>query len=84
MPNVTIYTTPTCGFCAMAKKFFTEHQVAYTEKDVSQHAEAAEEMVAKSGQMGVPVTIVTGDGGKETLIVGFDRPRLAAAVGVRE
>lgn len=82
MKNVTIYTTPTCGFCAMAKKFFAEHGVAITEKDVSQNQAAAEEMIARSGQMGVPVTIVTDEAGKETLVVGFDRSRLAAAVGV--
>lgn len=82
MKVVTIYTTPTCGFCAMAKRFFNEHGVAYTEKDVSRDAAAAQEMIDRSGQMGVPVTVITGAAEKETLVVGFDRPRLAAALGV--
>jgi len=84
MNAVTVYTTPTCGFCAMAKKFFKEKNVAFTEKDVSGDVSSAQEMIEKSGQMGVPVTIVTDEAGKETLIIGFDRPRLAQALGVSE
>lgn len=82
MKSVTIYSTPTCGFCAMAKRFFQEHTVAYTEKDVSRDTQAAQEMIDKSGQMGVPVTVVTDEDGTETLIVGFDRSRLSVALGV--
>jgi glutaredoxin len=84
MKQVTIYTTPTCGFCVMAKKFFQEHSIAYTEKNVALDAEAAQEMIDKSGQMGVPVTAITDEAGAETLIVGFDRPRLASALGISE
>lgn len=65
----------------MTKDFFQEHAVAYTEKDVAVDDAAAEEMIQKSGQMGVPVTLVTEDG-TEQLIVGFDRRRLAAALGI--
>lgn len=81
MKNVTIYTTPTCGFCRMTKEFFREHNVAYTEKDVAADYDAADEMIQKSGQMGVPVTIIEGDG-QEELIVGFDRRRLAETLGI--
>lgn len=68
MPTVTIYTTPTCHFCHMAKEFFKEHNVEYTEKDVSQDLSARNEMVEKTGQLGVPV-IVIGD----QVVVGFDK-----------
>ena len=71
MKNVTIYTTPTCHFCHAAKEFFKEHDVAYTEKDVSGDANARKEMVDKSGQMGVPVIFVDSE-----MIVGFDEDRL--------
>lgn len=54
MHNVTIYTTPTCGFCKMAKAFFKEHNIAYAEKDVSLDEQARNEMLAKSNQFGVP------------------------------
>lgn len=82
MKQVTIYTTPTCGFCATEKAFFKERGVQYAEKDVSRDSATAQEMIEMSGQMGVPVTVITDAGGKETLIVGFDRARLAAALGL--
>ncbi len=61
MAQVTIYSTPTCGYCKMAKAFFQENNVAYEEKDVSVDAAARDAMVQKSGQLGVPVIDVDGD-----------------------
>ncbi len=76
MKNVTIYSTPTCHFCHMAKDFFKSNNVAYTEYDVGSNIEKRKEMLDKSGQMGVPV-ITIGD----ELIVGFDKTRIAKALG---
>jgi glutaredoxin 3 len=75
--NVTIYSTPTCHFCQMTKDFFKENGVAYTEHNVAQDLEKRQEMIQKSGQMGVPVITVGDD-----LIVGFDKERLASILGV--
>lgn len=72
MAIITIYTTPTCVYCKMTKEFFKEHNVQYTEKDVASDAAAREEMVKKSGQMGVPVIDIDGE-----LVVGFDKERLS-------
>lgn len=69
--NIAVYTTPTCPYCHHVKDFLDERGVKYTEYDVSVDKAAADEMVRKSGQMGVPVVIV-GD----QIIVGFDRARL--------
>ena len=69
--NITIYSTPTCGYCNQAKKYLAERGVKYTEHDVSQDRAAADEMVKLTGQMGVPVIVVDGQA-----IIGFDRPRL--------
>ena len=77
MQNVTIYSTPSCHFCHMAKDFFKEKNVAYTEYNVASDMEKRKEMVAKSGQMGVPV-IVIGD----ELIVGFNKPQVAQLLGL--
>lgn len=77
MKNVTIYTTPTCHFCHGAKEFFKEHNIAYTEKDVSGDAVARTEMVEKSGQMGVPVIDIEGK-----LIIGFDEGALREALQI--
>lgn len=78
---VTIYTTPTCGYCKGAKEFMQTHNVQFTEVDVSSNQEKAKEMIEKSGQMGVPVILV-GEGEGQELIIGFDQPRLAEVLGV--
>jgi glutaredoxin 3 len=75
--NVTIYSTPTCHFCQMAKVFFKEKNVAYTEHDVASDTEKRKEMVERSGQMGVPVIFIG-----EEMIVGFDKPKVAELLGL--
>ncbi|MBI2610998.1 glutaredoxin family protein [Candidatus Kaiserbacteria bacterium] len=75
--EVTIYTTPTCHFCHMAKEFFAEHKVPFAEHDVARDLVRRKEMIEKSGQMGVPVIFV----GNE-LVVGFDEGRLRELLAV--
>ena len=75
--QVTIYSTPTCHFCQMAKEFRTEKGIGYNDYDVARDLEKRQEMVQKSGQMGVPVIFV-GD----EMIIGFDKERLASSLGV--
>lgn len=75
--TVTIYTTPTCHFCQMSKEFFKENNVAYTEYNVASDMEKRQEMIDKSGQMGVPV-IMIGD----EMIIGFDKKRIEGALGL--
>ncbi len=77
MKTVTIYSTPTCHFCGLAKEFFKEKGVAYTEYDVAHDLAKRQEMIQKSGQMGVPVIFVGDD-----MIIGFDKERLASTLGV--
>ena len=74
--DIKIYTTPTCGYCHMAKKYLSERGVPYVEYDVSRDRQAADEMVNLTGQMGVPVIVVDGQ-----VIVGFDRERLEQLIG---
>lgn len=73
---VTVYSTPTCPYCHKAMDYFKENNIEFKEVDVANDAEAADEMVRKSGQMGVPVILVPTDDGEE-VVVGFDQPRLA-------
>jgi glutaredoxin 3 len=70
-PTVTIYSTPTCHFCHAAKEFFTANDVTFTDHNVATDLAKRQEMIQKSGQMGVPV-IYVGD----ELVVGFDEDRL--------
>jgi glutaredoxin 3 len=77
MQNVTIYSTPSCHFCHMAKDFFKEKNVPFTDYDVAADTAKRAEMVEKSGQMGVPV-IQIGD----NLIVGFNKPVITQLLGL--
>ncbi|HEU0085895.1 MAG TPA: glutaredoxin domain-containing protein [Candidatus Paceibacterota bacterium] len=77
MKNVTIYSTPTCHFCHMAKDFFTANSIVYTDYDVATDLEKRKEMMEKTGQMGVPVIIID-----DEIIVGFDKPRLSTLLGI--
>ena len=77
MKNVTIYSTPSCHFCHMAKDFFKEKNVTYIEYDVASDVAKRQEMLEKSGQMGVPVIIIEND-----LIVGFNKPKISSLLGI--
>ncbi len=77
MKEVTIYSTPTCHYCHMAKEFFKEKGVAYTEHDVAGDMEQRKIMMEKSGQLGVPV-IQIGD----ELIIGFNKPVIVDLLGL--
>lgn len=75
--EVIIYSTPTCHFCHLAKDFFNEKGIAYTEYDVMTNMEKRQEMFDKSGQMGVPVIMVDGK-----IVVGFDQPQISSLLGI--
>jgi len=76
MTKPVIYTTPSCSYCKMAKAFFIENNVEYQEKNVATDMEAQQEMIQKSGQLGVPVT----DFGDE-VVIGFDKRKFEEKVG---
>lgn len=75
--SITVYSTQLCPYCVMAKKFLKEAGYAFKDIDVSRDANAAERMVRKSGQRGVPVLEI----GSE-VIVGFDKARIKRALGI--
>ena len=69
--KVKIYSTPTCPYCVRAKQFLKENTVNFEDIDVSREQAAAQEMIKRSGQMGVPVIDIDGE-----LIVGFDKEKI--------
>ena len=71
--KVTVYSTPTCPYCKMAKEYLKQKGVEYEDIDVSSNRDAAQEMIDKSGQMGVPVIEINGK-----IIVGFDKDAIEA------
>lgn len=77
MKPVSIYTTETCGYCKLAKEFFQKNNVQYSEYDVGRDLAKRQEMIEKSGQMGVPVIFIGDD-----MVIGFNKPRLSELLGV--
>lgn len=77
MKNVIIYSTPTCHFCQLAKEFFKENNVQYTEYNVLTDLEKRQEMMDKSGQRGVPVISIDGK-----IVVGFDQVEVSSLLGI--
>lgn len=75
--KVIVYSTPSCPYCIMAEDFLKEHKIKFEHVDVSKDQEKAQEMIEKSGQMGVPVIDVDGE-----IIVGFDQDKLEKALGL--
>jgi glutaredoxin-like YruB-family protein len=73
--HITIYSADWCAFCHAAKDYMTKLGVKFEEKNVEQKQEYAQESVQKSGQMGIPVIDIDGE-----IIIGFDRPRIDAAL----
>ena len=75
MGNVIVYSTTTCPFCVMVKDWLKGKSVKYDDFNVGQNQDKAKEMMEKSGQMGVPVIDIDGE-----IIIGFDKPKLEAAL----
>jgi glutaredoxin 3 len=75
--KIKVYSTPTCPWCHRVKEFLKDNNINFEDVDVSVDSTAGEEMVQKSGQMGVPVLDIDGE-----IIVGFDKDRIKSALGI--
>ena len=75
--NVKVYSTSTCPWCLRVKQFLKDNNIVFEDYDVSNDRLKADEMVKKSGQMGVPVLDIEGE-----IIVGFDREKIKQSLGI--
>ncbi len=75
--RVIVYSTKTCPWCKKVKEFLKTNKVSFTNKDVGSNSAAAQEMIKKSGQQGVPVTDING-----TIIIGFNEGKLKKVLGL--
>jgi glutaredoxin-like YruB-family protein len=75
--KVMVYSTSTCPFCVRAKQFLKDNNIEFTNYDVGTDQAKAQEMMKKSGQMGVPVLDIEGQ-----IIVGFDKERIKEVMGI--
>ena len=76
--HVTVYSTPSCSWCTTLKNYLRSNNIRFTDIDVSKNQQAAELMVRKSGQQGVPQTDIEGQ-----IIVGFDKNRINSILGIQ-
>jgi len=77
--NIKVYSTPGCPWCNVAKDFFKSHNLNFEDIDVSINEKAAQEMIKKSGQMGVPVIEID-----DKIVIGFNKPVLEEILGINK
>lgn len=75
--QVKVYSTPTCPYCVRAKQFLKDNNIVFEDIDVSQDQARGDEMVKKSGQIGVPVLDIDNE-----IIIGFDKEKIKKALGI--
>ena len=77
--KVKVFSTSMCPYCVTLKEFLKEHNIEFEDIDVSQNKTALDEMIEKSGQMGVPVIDIDGE-----IIVGFDKEKITQLLNIKE
>lgn len=81
--DITIYSTATCGFCKMLRGYLNDKNIDYNVKMADEDQDIARELYEKSGQLGVPFTIVTKEDGSEEKILGFDRAKIDEVLEIK-
>ncbi len=78
--NITIFTTNTCAYCVMVKRWLGAKGIAYEEVNLDQHPERQKEAYELSGQLAVPVTVITKEDDTKEVVIGYNLAKLAPAV----
>ena len=76
--KVIVFVSPTCKWCRALKQYLREHKIRFKEVDVTRDQKAAQDMVRRTGQMGVPVVLIN-----NRPIVGFDKPKINKLLGIK-
>ncbi len=79
MAKVKVYSTPVCPYCVTVKCFLTKHGIEFQEINVAEDEEARNDMVERTGQMGVPVVEIDGQ-----MIIGFDKAKISELLSIKE
>lgn len=77
-PRVIVFSTPTCSYCNIAKRYFRDKKIKFRDVDVSRDQKAAMDMQRKTGQTGVPVIMIN-----NRPIVGFDKLKINKLLGIK-
>ncbi len=78
--NITIFTTNTCAYCGMVKKWLQAKGFNYEEVNLDQHPDRQKEAFEISGALSVPVTIITKEDDSKEVVVGYNLAKLAPAI----
>ncbi len=84
MQKITIYSTPTCHFCHMAKDHLQDHNIPFTDIDVSVDMAARTHMMDMTGQMGVPVIMIEQEEKDPVVMVGFNQKLIDETLGIND
>lgn len=76
--NITVFSTPTCPYCVMVKRYLDDKKIEYKNIDVSIDQYQAKKMVEKSGQMGVPQLWID-----DEVVVGFDQGKINGLLEIK-
>lgn len=79
MAQIKVYSTEFCPYCVALKEFLKENNISFESIDVTEDLRAQEEMIAKSGQMGVPVVEIDGE-----IIIGFDKEKISKILHINQ
>lgn len=75
--DITVYSTPTCPYCATLKEFLKKNEIEFEDVDVAADRSWAKEMIRKSGQTGVPVIDIDGE-----VVVGFNKKKISGLLNI--
>ncbi|QQS18491.1 glutaredoxin family protein [Candidatus Saccharibacteria bacterium] len=78
--NITIFTTKTCAYCPMVKKYLASKGLSYDEVNLDEEPQRQQEALAISGALTVPVTVVTRQDDSQEVVVGYNLAKLAPAI----
>ncbi|MCP4147260.1 MAG: NrdH-redoxin [bacterium] len=78
-PTVIVFTTPSCSWCRVVKQHFKRNNIRFKEIDITKDPRAAQDMVRRTGQQGVPVTLIN-----NRPIVGFDKEKINRLLNIEK
>lgn len=78
--SITVYTSNNCAYCMMVKKYLTMKNQEYSEINIDEKPEAKQEIMDLTSAQTVPVTVVTGDDGKQEFSIGYNLPQLSGLI----
>ena len=78
--NITVYTTNTCAYCVMVKKYLESKGQTYDVVNLDEHPEKRQEVIDLSGAQTVPVTVISNENDMQNITIGWNPGKLAAAI----